>query len=154
MSQNLISATLPAADAAEVQLKLNEIKEKLGFLLSLQSSDIQGIIKLGNAYTPFINLINQTVAQHPEILPAVFNKEEFARDYELLNTLHLLLNQINELAEGLQKTVYAIGSDVLVASLDVYSSVKQHKNKVPGLKATSDELGVFFKKARIPKEAE
>jgi len=154
MSQNLISATLPAADAAEVQLKLNEIKEKLGFLLSLQTSDIQGIIKLGNAYTPFINLINQTVAQHPEILPAVFNKEEFTRDYELLNTLHLLLNQINELAEGLQKTVYAIGSDVLVASLDVYSSVKQHKNKVPGLKATSDELGVFFKKARIPKEAE
>lgn len=154
MSQNLISATLPAADAAQVQLKLNEIKEKLGFLLSLQTSDIQGIIKLGNAYTPFINLINQTVAQHPEILPAVFNKEEFARDYELLKTLQPLLNQINELAESLQKTVYAIGSDVLVASLDVYSSVKQHKNKVPGLKATSDELGVFFKRVRIPKEAE
>lgn len=154
MSQNLISATLPAADAAQVQLKLNEIKEKLGFLLSLQTSDIQGIIKLGNAYTPFINLINQTVAQHPEILPAVFNKEEFARDYELLRTLQPLLNQINELAESLQKTVYAIGSDVLVASLDVYSSVKQHKNKVPGLKATSDELGVFFKRVRIPKEAE
>lgn len=154
MSQNLISATLSATDAAQVQIKLNEIKEKLGFLLSLQSSDIQGIVKLGNAYTPFINLISQTVAQHPEILPAVFNKEEFARDYELLKTVQPILNQINELSESLQKTVYAIGSDVLVASLDVYSSVKQHKNKVPGLKATSDELGVFFKKAKLPKEAE
>lgn len=153
MAQNLISATLTAADAAEVQQKLKEAKDKLVFLLSLQPSDINGIIILGNAYLPFIDKIHQVVITHPEIFPAIFDKEEFLSDYELLNSLRPIINQINELAEGLQKTFYAVGSDVLVASLDVYSIVKQNQDKVPGLKATSDELAVFFKKAKTVKQA-
>ena len=151
MAQNLISATLIAADAAEVQLKLKETKEKLNFLLSPQATDITGIVKLGNAYLPFIDIVYRTVIEHPEILPAVFNKEEFLSDYALLSTLRPILAQINELTESVQKTFYAVGSDVLVASLDVYSSVKQQQDKVPGLKATSDELAIFFKKAKAAK---
>ena len=154
MTQNLISATLSAADAAEVQLKLKEAKEKLHFLLSLQATDITGIIKLGNAYLPFIDIVYRTVIEHPEILPAVFDKEEYSKDYALLNNLRPIVEQLNELAESVQKTFYAIGSDVLVASLDVYSSVKQQQDKVPGLKTTADELAVFFKKAKASKTKE
>ncbi|HET7733193.1 MAG TPA: hypothetical protein VFK73_05075 [Paludibacter sp.] len=154
MAQNLISATLTAADAGEVQKNLKEAKDKLVFLLSLQPSDINGIIKLGNAFLPFIDKIYQTVNDHPEILSGVFNKEEFLSDYALLNSLRPIVNQMNELAEGVQKTFYAVGSDVLVASLDVYSSVKQSQDKVPGLKATADELAVFFKRAKATKQAQ
>lgn len=151
MAQNLITATLSADDAAEVQLKLKEAKEKLGFLLSLQASDISGIVKLGNAYLPFIDIVNRTVNEHPEILPSVFDKEEYSKDYALLNSLRPIVEQLNELAESVQKTFYAVGSDVLVASLDVYSLVKQQKDKVPGLKATADEMAAFFKKAKATK---
>ncbi len=148
MKQNLISATLTATDAAEVQLKLKEAKDKLVFLLSLQSSDIYGLAKLGNAYLPFIDKIHQLVIEHPEILPAIFDKDEFMRDYDLLNTLRPIATQLNELSEGVEKTFIAVGSDVLVAALDVYSSVKLNKDKVPGLKASADELSLFFKKAK------
>lgn len=148
MSQNLISATLTAENSAAVQQNLKEVKDMLPFLLSLQSSDIQGIVKLGNAYLPFIEKVYQTVLNHPEILPGVFDKVEFIQDYKLLMALSPIVNQMNELAESLQKTFYAVGSDTLVAALDVYASVKQNQDKVPGLKASSDEMVAFFKKAK------
>ena len=80
MSQNLISATLSAQDAAEVQQHLINAKTKLNFLLSLQTADVITLFKAGNAYLPFIDLAFQVVKAHPEIIPPVFDKEEFNRD--------------------------------------------------------------------------
>lgn len=146
MAQNLISATLSAADAEEVIQSLTMVKGKLKFLLSLQNDDVILIFKLGNAYFPFIEKAYQVVVAHPEILPAVFDKDEFLRDYALLNALRPIFNQMNELTESVRKTFMAVGSDSLVASLEVYSQVKQNKDKVPGLKVMADEMAVFFKR--------
>ena len=148
MAQNLISASLSAVEAAEVLQSLGTVKTKMPFLSTLQKTDVSGLFKVGNAFLPFIDKIYQVVTTHPEILPAIFDKEEFLRDYELFNTMRPIYNQINELAEGIQKTFTAVGSDTLVASLEVYSSVKQNKDKVSGLSVISDELAVFFKKAK------
>lgn len=148
MAQNLISASLSAEDAATVQQNFMAAKDKLGFLLSLQTEDVITLFKAGNAYLPFIDLAYQAMKAHPEIIPAVFDKDEFERDYTLLSALRPIFNQINELAEGIQKTFMAVGSDSLVASLDVYDFVKQNKDKVPGLAATAEQMGVFFKRTR------
>lgn len=148
MAQNLISASMSAADAAEVNQSLSVIKSKLPFLSALQSTDISGLYKVGNAYLPFLDQVHEVVQTHPEILSGIFDKDEFLRDYELFNTIRPILNQINELAEGLQKAYTAVGSDTLVAALEVYASVKQNKDKVPGLSVTSDNMAVFFKRAR------
>lgn len=148
MAQNLISATFSAEDAAAVNQNLADAKSKLNFLLSMQTADVISILKVGTAYLPFIDMAYQTVIAHPEILSGVFDKEEFLKDYALLNALRPILNQINELAEGIQKTFMAVGSDTLTAALEVYTSVKQNKDKVPGLSVTADEMGAFFKKAK------
>jgi hypothetical protein len=148
MSQNLISASLSATEAAEVLQSLAAVKTKMPFLSTLQKTDVNGLFKVGNAYLPFIDKIYQVVTTHPEILPAIFDKEEFLRDYELFNTMRPIFNQTNELAEGIQKTYTALGSDILVAGLEVYASVKQNKDKVPGLSVMNDEMAVFFKKAK------
>jgi len=149
MSQNLISASLPAEDAADVQQNLAAAKAKLRFLLSLQTEDVVTLFKVGNAYLPFIDKAYQTMVAHPEIIPPVFNQEEFIQDYNLLSTLRPIFAQINELAESIQKTFTAVGSDALVAALEIYSAVKQNKDKVPGLAATADEMAVFFKKSKV-----
>lgn len=107
---------------------------------------------MGNAYLPFIEKAYQTIQAHPEIIPPVFNQDEFANDYQLLNALRPIFNQINELAESIQKTFTAVGSDAMVASPEIYSTVKQNKDKVPGLAATASEMAVFFKKSKA-KEA-
>jgi len=120
----------------------------LTLLLSLQTSDIISLFKVGNAYLPFIEKAYQTIQAHPEIIPPVFNQDEFANDYQLLNALRPIFNQINELAESIQKTFTAVGSDAMVASPEIYSTVKQNKDKVPGLAATASEMAVFFKKSK------
>ena len=148
MNQNLISASLTVADKAAIIQSLVDVKEKMPFLSTLQPSQTNSIFKVGNAYLPMVDKIHQVVMTHPEILPAIFDKEEFLNDYELFNALRPIFNQINELAEGIQKTFTALGSDTLVAALEVYSAVKQNKDKVPGLSVISDELGVYFKKSR------
>ena len=153
MSQNLISATLSGEDAASVQENLASAKSKLSFLLSLGKDDVVTLFKVGNAYLPFIDLAYQTVVSHPEILPAVFDKAEFLKDYELLKKLRPIFNQMNELAEAVQKTFMAVGSDTLVAALEVYDAVKQHKDKVPGLDATAADMAVFFKRTRTKSES-
>lgn len=153
MSQNLISATLSGEDAASVQENLASAKSKLSFLLSLGKDDVATLFKVGNAYLPFIDLAYETVISHPEILPAVFNKAEFLKDYELLKKLRPIFNQMNELAEAVQKTFMAVGSDTLVAALEVYDAVKQHKDKVPGLDATAADMAVFFKRTRTKSES-
>jgi len=148
MAQNLISATLTATEAAEVLQILATVKSKMPYLSTLQKTDVSGLFKVGNAYLPFIDKIYQVVTTHPEILPTIFDREEFIRDYELFNSIRPILNQINELAEGIQKTFIAVGSDTLVASLDVYAAVKLNKDKVAGLSVMNDELAMFFKKAK------
>ena len=152
MSQNLISATLSAQDAAEVQQHPINAKTKLNFLLSLQTADVITLFKAGNAYLPFIDLAFQVVTAHPEIIPPVFDKEEFNRDYQLLSSLRPIFNEINELAESIQKTFTAVGSDAMIGALDIYTAVKQNKDKVPGLTATAEEMAVFFKKSKAKSE--
>lgn len=153
MAQNLISAILPATDAAEVLQNLTAAKDKMPFLSTLQSVDVKYLFKVGNAYLPFLDIIYQTVQTHPEILPSVFNKEEFLRDYELMNALRPIFNQANELAESVQKTFFAASSDAMIAGLDVYAAVKQNKDKVPGLSVSHDELAKFFKKTKTKGDA-
>jgi hypothetical protein len=148
MTQNLISANLSAEDAAAVQQSLNDAKARLSFLVKLQPSDVSSLLKMGNCYFPFIEKTYQVVIAHPEILSGVFDRDEFIRDYNLLSQIRPILNLINELAESIQKTNIAVGNDLMVAGLDVYSAVKQNKNKVPGLAVTADELSEFFKKSK------
>jgi len=121
--------------ARSVLPKLKDLGDKAAF-------------KAGNAYLLFIDMAYQTMIAHPEILSGVFDKEEFQKDYALLSALRPIFNQINELAEGIQKTFMAVGSDAMIAALDVYSSVKQNKDKVPGLSVTADQMSEFFKRTR------
>jgi len=116
------------------------------FLLSLQPDDIQSIFKAGVGYLPFIDLAYAVVTEHPEILPSVFNVEEFKKDYALAKDLAPIVLQVGELNEGLQKTSTAVNSDAMAAGFDVYAAVKLNKDKVPGLKVVADQMGVFFQK--------
>ena len=56
--------------------------------------------------------------------------------------------QVNELAKSLQDSLVAANSDAVTEALEVYAAIKQHKDKVPGLAATYDELSVFFQRSK------
>lgn len=147
MSQNLVSAVLSPADATAIQQNLTDAASKLQFLLALSGQDIKELIKVGNVYIPFIESAYQTAKSHPEILSGVFDKEEFFKDCELISTLRPILNQLQGLTESLQNTFLAVNSDAMTGALEVYASVKQNRDKVPGLGVVADDMAVFFKRS-------
>jgi hypothetical protein len=51
----------------------------------------------------------------------------------------------------LDDTVTAAGSDALLSSLEIYSSVKDHAEKIPGLKTVFDEMKIYFPRKRSNK---
>lgn len=146
MAQNLVSATLTEEKKTEILQKLIEIKNDLNFLLSLQPDDIRSLFKAANGYAPFIEKAYNSVNDHPEIMPAVFDKDEFIRDFQLSKDLTLIANHAKELAEGLEKTLMAINSDALTGALEVYAAVKQNRDKIAGLNVVATEMAEFFKK--------
>ena len=151
--QNLISAILPAEIIAEIKQKLADIKSRLTFLITLQPDEIQELFKAGKGYASFLDKAHDSVCDHPEIMPAVFNIEEFKRDYILAKDLAPILNQVKELAMALEHTVLAARSDALGEALEVYAAIQQNKDKVPGLNVVADEMAKFFKKTKKNKPA-
>lgn len=149
MDQNLISGTISAEDLQAIQDALNVINTKLPFLSAMQNMEVNTIFKVGNVYQPLLDLALQVVDTHPEVLPPVFNKEEFRKDYALYKTVNPLALQVAEIHTGLQKTEMAVGSDSLIEALEIYAAVKQNKDKVAGLSAVYDEMRAFFRKNKI-----
>lgn len=144
MAQNLVSASLTPEIKTEILQKLTEIKNALDFLLSLQPKEVRSLFKAGNSFAPLLDKAYHVVIDHPEILPAVFDKEEFIRDYLLSKDLTPIDNQINQLSESVSKTKMAIDSDALNGTLEIYAAVKQNKDKVPGLNVIAEEMAEFF----------
>lgn len=144
--QNLVSAVIPEAVKASIIQKIGEIKTDLSFLITLQPDEIQGLFKAGNIYSSLIERAYTVAGSHPEILPSIFNVEEFKKDYVLSKDLADLSHQVNELAQALDHTLLATRSDSLAEALEVYAAVQQNKDKVPGLNSIADEMAEFFKK--------
>jgi hypothetical protein len=151
-AQNLVSASLTPETKTEIIQKLTEIKTALNFLITLQPDEVRSLFKAANSFAPFIDKAYHTVVDHPEIMPGVFDMEEFKRDYTLSKDLAPIVNQIKELAESLEKTLIAINSDALTGALDIYAAVKQNRDKVPGLNVVAEEMAEFFPR-RIKKTA-
>jgi hypothetical protein len=145
-TQNLVSASITAQAKAEIQQKFAEIQERLDFLLSLQSEEVHSLYKPGNGMAPFLDKAHAAALEHPHILPAVFDLEEFKKDYALSKDLDDLTQLSRQLTRGLENTQIAAKSDALRGAMEIYAAVKQHRNKVPGLNVIANELAVFFKK--------
>ena len=150
MEQDLVSAEFSAEDLTVLNTSLTAMKGKLPFLLSLSAQEKKSLFKVEENYKPFIQLAFQAVDAHPEIMPQVFNTAEFKKDYNLFYSLEPVRIQLNELAVALDDTVTAAGSDTLIASLEIYNSVKDNAAKVPGLQAIYDEMKQYFPRKRKP----
>jgi hypothetical protein len=147
-SQNLVSAALSPETKSEISARIAEIKSRLTFLVSLKGPEIMSLVKVGNGFAPFLDKAYGVASAHPEILPGVFNVNEFKKDYQLSRDLASIFDQVNELAESLNNTLTAVNSDAMVAALDVYSAVRQNADRVPGLTVAHAEMREFFKKTK------
>ncbi len=149
--QNLVSASLTLGQKNSITAKLNELKTDLSFVISFLPEEKKEYLKVGNVMLPLIEKAHDVAASHPEILPAIFDKEEFENDYKLTKDLFPIAGLLDELTSSVQATLFAANSDCMVETLEIYAAVHQHKDKVPGLDTVAAEMKEFFKKTKKPK---
>ncbi len=147
-AQNLVSGALTEEQKASVAQAISTIRGGIPVLIILQPQQKREFVKVGNTFVPFIEMAHEALRDHPEIMPGVFNTAEFNRDYQLAKDLVPILNQLAELTESVQDTIFAANSDAMSESLEVYAAVQQNKDKVPGMDTIAAKMAEFFKKGK------
>lgn len=146
--QNLVSAVLTPDVQTAVTQSLGNVKSKLNFLIILQPDQKNQLMKVGTIHSGFIKDAYEVICDHPEIMSSLFNVAEFKKDYSLSQDLVPILNQLNELAESVQDTVFAAGSDAMCEALEIYAAVQANKDKVPGMDTIAAKMAGYFKKPK------
>lgn len=84
---------------------------------------------------------------HPDLVPTYVDTPELAKDAALLAQLETLRACANELCEGINDTHQAVGSDMYLAYLSFYNSVKQAARRaVVGADSVFANLRRFFQR--------
>ena len=145
MGYQNISVNLVQADLDAVKTAIATINSKLPFLVTLDKSEKQSLVKLGSRSADFVADCSSAVATFPAILPASFDKNEYNKDTSLFKALSEIKLQLDSLCEKVNDTYTAVGSESMQASLEVYAYVQTAKDRTPGLKNVADKLKERFK---------
>ncbi|MEH1796316.1 hypothetical protein [Nostoc sp.] len=145
MSYQNIAAALSPQDIQEIKAALQKIQQKMPFLVTLSTEERRKLVKMGDKSLAFVNNSVTAAQSNREILPATFEVEELVRDYQLATALTEVLISMQQLAEQVDDTLMAVGSEAMTSSLTVYDYVKTASKKTPGLKIVAEQLGERFK---------
>ncbi len=141
---NLVSATLTAADVQAVSDALATIRTKLPFLVDLGLQEKRRLLKMGDGSRAFVEKALAVAQSNPQVFPPSFDVAEFARDWALWAQLGPLATQVTQLAELVDDTQIALGSDLMNAAVTAYGFLNQAE--AGGLEEVRAELGKRFEK--------
>ncbi len=148
MANPNISASLTDEDVAAIIAAAETIKGKIPFGVTLTPDQRQALPKLGTKSGGFVAEAQAAAATHPEILPATFDKAEFAKDAALFEKLFAVYVVVAPIAEMVEHTTMAIGSEAFAEARTVYSYVKTAAKTTPGLQGVAEKLGERFKQTK------
>ena len=145
MSYQNISVALTQSDIDAVKTAIATINTKLSFLVTLDADERKGLFKLGPKSADFVQDASVAVANFPNILPPTFDKAEYDKDTNLFKALFEIKTLVDSLQEKIDNTYMAVGSEAMVASLEVYAYVQTAAPRTPGLGTVADKLRERFK---------
>ncbi|NBA88294.1 hypothetical protein GVN16_21155 [Emticicia sp. CRIBPO] len=147
-NKNKISATLSAAERDEIIAKIAEIKTKLPFLLNLTTAERSQFRKMGNKGLAYVADCLRAGKAFPSIIPPSIDIVELEKDLTLHNYLSEIAVNIKSLAEGIEDTMTAAGSDAMSNSDDIYAYLKRSAGSDDNIKAQLSQISAHFKKTR------
>ena len=151
MTQNIVSLNLTDDQLTAVDAALTSLETQLGGLIALSVREKRSLRKMGEKSESFCRQAMLLLSQNPELVPANVMAARPVEDLAMLDRLRPRLARLNRLAERASDTDIALGSDVMVASLQVYGQLKL-TGASEGLQALRRDLGMRF--ARTSKQEE
>ncbi len=148
---NPISATLSPDDRATITQALEQIRDRLPFLVDLMAEERKSIPKMGDKSRTFVNKALDMASKNAEFLPRSFDVEEMRKDVQLFDALSSLSLSIVQLQDLVDDTCMALGNEAYTAALTVYNYAKTTGQKTDGLEPLVDEMRQHFRKPRKAK---
>lgn len=124
---------------------IQQIKDKLPFLIDLSGYERRSQLKLGNKSRAFVAKAVEVADQNIELLPSFFDLDEFKKDVKLFADLNSIRIAFLQLAELIDDTIVVSGSDAYKTALEVYGHAK-----AAGTGPALDELRAMMAR-RFPK---
>jgi hypothetical protein len=145
MSYQNISYSLQQTDIDAIKAALQGINTTLPFLITLGVEERKALFKLGPKSADFVQDASTAAANFPNILPVSFDRVEYDKDTTLFKALADIKFMVDSLQEKLDNTYMAVGSEAMIASLEVYAYVQTAADRTPGLKTVAEKLKDRFR---------
>ena len=140
---NTIDASLTPEDRTAIEGHLTAIQAALPFLADLTPDERRSLPKMGDKSRAFVERTLEVARQDVSFLPRNLDIEAFARDLALWMQLESLRSRVARLAELLDDTQLAAGSEAYLAALEVYAAAKR-SGRGAGLDDLIDRVGQRF----------
>lgn len=141
MTQNLISLDLPAKTLEALDQAIATLEEVVTPFITLTADEVRGLVKMGGKSEQFCRQTLVVLDQNQDSLPPSLKLEEVRRDLAAFDAIRPRLLRLLEVLAKMQDTQIALGSDVLMASLEGYALMKMF-GKGEGLEALRQAMAV------------
>lgn len=143
MRQNLVDLSFAAEAVQDIEHALDTLDARFAQLVALTPRQRQRLTKMGSNSYAFCQLALQVAQQQPGLMPRDFDPDGSVRDLESLDQLRPWRMRIAHLHQRLADTETALGSDVMVAALQVYGIFKVAGDRA-GLDGAMTDLAARF----------
>ena len=124
---------------------LSNAEAMLTFAINLTPEERSTLPKMGNNTLSFVSKALGYAEANPAFVPPYTNVPELRKDFNLASQLTLIAQKLTMLAEKVNDTNLALGSEAYVAALSFYNATKQAaKMNVPGADAIYQDLKQRF----------
>lgn len=142
---NRVSAVLGDAEVAEVRTQIGALRTRLPFLINLSPQDRKDLPKLGDKSVGFDEKCQAYMESNPEFLPGFVDTAELDRDRALRSQLLRLAPDLMALAEQIEDTLTALGSEIVMVDFAYYQGVREAARRgLPGAQLIYDDLRARF----------
>lgn len=150
-----ITANLSDGDKSHILDFLKQAENLLPFLVNLTVDERVSLYKMGNKSVSFVEKSLEYGKNNPNLVAPYTNMAELESDLNLAKQLAPIVQQVNSLAEKLNDTYTAVGSEAITAATTFYNTVKNaRKSNVPGVDAIYADLKERFQKTMSSKTAD
>lgn len=144
--ENRISLQIPAQDEADINNALNTLFQKLmPHLITISDSERQTLPKMKDKTLAFVTKATEHAEQNPSLVPLYLDVTEWQRDFNAVEKLRVMGNQVSQLLRAIEDSAMVAGSEAYVAALSFYKNTQlAAKLNIQGAKDITDDLKVRF----------
>lgn len=147
MSQNRIALQWDVERLNTLDSLLAGLEGQLTDLIGLSPDERRELTKMGKKSEAFCRQAVTVLSENAQVLPRNFDVDAYRADLAALDALRPRLSRIQRLYERMVDSEMALGSDLMVASLEGYALLKV-AGRGEGLDALRQSLGARFDRRR------